>query len=129
MKAKIINVENDVDGKFGVMLLEGKAFCVTLMLPSGIPYKYFPDGDYICERYQSPRHGEVWLLKDVPNFTYIEIHAGNDIRDTRGCILVGQYFDKLRGNRAILNSGETLKKFMIVTKQADRLELSVITAS
>ena len=129
MKAKIVNVEDGIDGKFGVLLLEGKAFCVTFMLPSGIPYKYFPDGDYICERYQSPRHGEVWLIRDVPNFTMIEIHAGNDIHDTLGCILVGQYFDKLRGNRAILNSGATFTKFMEVTRQAGKLELTVQTLS
>ncbi len=49
-----------------------------------------PPGRYKVVFVDSPRFGpETLSLEDVPNFTYIRIHAGNVIEDTDGCILVG----------------------------------------
>ena len=134
MKAEIIRVEQGDDGTFGVLKLEGKCFCVTLELPwydidndgySDKNVSCIPDGKYICYRYQSPTHGEVWEIQDVPKRTRVQIHAGNTVKDTLGCILVAQHFSKLQGNRAILNSGNTFKQFMLATKQANRLDLTI----
>lgn len=129
MKADIIRVENNpVEGTFGVVLLEGRVFCVCLEeTQKEISYdSHIPAGNYICERYLSPtKHIEVWELQHVQNRTHIQIHAGNTLDDTLGCILLGQYFDKLRGNRAVLNSGSTFEKFMQVTRNADRLNLTI----
>ncbi len=42
------------------------------------------------EKYKSPSKGYVvFLLKDVPGRSDVEIHAGNSIADTKGCILTG----------------------------------------
>lgn len=70
----------------------GEFQCFTLELPwvdneKGI--SCIPKGIYRVEKYNSPKHGKVLLLKDVPNRTFIEIHAGNFTRQIEGCILVG----------------------------------------
>ena len=42
-------------------------------------------------------HKGMIQLMDVPNFSYIYIHMGNNFSDTSGCLLVGQkvkYFKK-----------------------------------
>ena len=49
-----------------------------------------PHGRYEIELVNSPRFGkDTPSLKNVPGFTYIRIHGGNDEDHTDGCILVG----------------------------------------
>ena len=128
MDAHIIRIERGDEGIFGVLKLEGRCFCVTLELPwydNQNDISAIPDGTYTCYRFQSPTHGLVWELQAVPNRMYVQIHAGNTVKDTLGCILVAQYFGKLQGNRAILNSGNTFEQFMNVTKQSNQLNLII----
>ena len=50
-----------------------------------------PRGRYRLALEDSPKFGpDTMTLKDVPGFSYIRIHAGNDDSDTEGCLLVGQ---------------------------------------
>lgn len=52
-----------------------------------------PEGVYEIELKMSPRRNKLmpWL-KNVTNFTAIQIHSGNDADDTEGCILVGKRY-------------------------------------
>ena len=52
-----------------------------------------PAFGYLDKRY--PWHNGMLWLQDVPNFTYIYIHAGNNDDHTDGCLLVG---DKAQQN-------------------------------
>lgn len=41
------------------------------------------------KRFSEIHYGMLWV-RDIPNFEYILIHAGNDDDDTSGCLLVGE---------------------------------------
>lgn len=55
-----------------------------------------PAGTYVCRPHawgedKAKFHfKEVWEVTKVPNRTAILIHAGNTLKDTQGCILVGK---------------------------------------
>ncbi len=67
----------------------------------GEPSRCIPDGIYNCIPYFSPKRQEkCWILKDVPGFSEIEIHAGNygcqiegHQPDTEGCLMYGMGYD------------------------------------
>jgi RHS repeat-associated protein len=46
-------------------------------------------GTYTYVTYNSPTHGSVLLLQDVPGRNFIEMHTGNYPGDTQGCLLPG----------------------------------------
>jgi len=48
-----------------------------------------PEGRYEVVRHDSPKFGDVYLVKDVPGRSNILFHAGNYRKDTKGCILPG----------------------------------------
>lgn len=49
-----------------------------------------PCGRYEVVLYDSPKHGVVPLLLDVPGYSYVEIHGANHSRELLGCIAVGK---------------------------------------
>ncbi len=49
-----------------------------------------PDGSYPLVAFDSPEHPDCWVLTPVPGRTGILIHVGNEVKDTQGCILIGQ---------------------------------------
>lgn len=129
MKVKIVRVEESLDGTFGVLLIDEKAYCVTLELPDANNrnrVSNIPPGVYQCEKTISQKFGQVVHVKDVPGRTGILFHPGNTTDDTLGCILLGQYFGKLRTKRAVLNSGETFKHFL--NKVQNHFALEIIEA-
>lgn len=95
----------------------GEFRCFTLELPwrgNSRSISCIPSGTYRAGRYDSPKHGDVLLLEDVPNRTYIEIHAGNFTRQIEGCILVGDGIKYLDGDDVpdVTNSRNTLSKLL-----------------
>lgn len=82
----------------GKMLINGRYHSETLEdedlhLEAGNGKVYgksaIPRGRYEVELYNSPKHGMVPLLKNVPGFKYIEIHKANRVEELLGCIAVG----------------------------------------
>lgn len=80
----------------GKLLIDGKYFCHTLEDPRRNA-KIFGEtciwpGRFLIKPRFSPML-QVWVpwLQEVPDFTYVYLHAGNTAKQTDGCILVGSW--------------------------------------
>lgn len=119
MELNLLRIEKTEQGTIGVLLIDQLAFCATLEpedLDNQENISCIPEGNYIGERVNSPKYGNTFEIKNVPNRDHILIHSGNVKDHTMGCILLGQYFGKLRNRRAVLNSGTTFERFLKVMK-------------
>jgi hypothetical protein len=107
--------ENDQFGTFGVLRIQKEVFCVTLEpadLLNAPQTSSIPAQQYLIKRHNSPKFGETFQVMDVPGRSAVLIHAGNVVGNTQGCIILGQFFGKLKEGRAVLNSGATFQAFM-----------------
>jgi hypothetical protein len=130
MNNVLIRVSEEANGTLGVWKIDGHAFCVTLEPPdlNNQPnISNIPPGDYIMKRYSSEKYPDTWEITGVPNRTKVLVHAGNKIRDTHGCVMQGETFGKLTAvNREILNSGNTFRTFMQITRHETTMPLKII---
>jgi hypothetical protein len=108
-----------------VLLLDKTMFCNTLEPDKDAENKlYIPSGQYECLRF----HGQKWpdtFQIVVPGHTAVLFHAGNTEADTLGCVLLGSSVGKLKGDRAVLNSGQTFQNFLDYTKETDSFKLLI----
>ena len=114
-------------GVWGVMYRDNFPLCLTLERPflvgeDGLTKKNIscvPAGTYPIKkvtRHPGRRDAiEVWELEDVESGhrTKIQIHIGNWIKDSLGCILVGTEMSSSEGDRTmILSSGKAFHRLM-----------------
>lgn len=71
-----------------------------------------PAGTYEVSAFNSPSKGRDFLVNDVPNRSMIEIHKGNTIVDTEGCILVGTALGMVNRMKAVINSTQALANLL-----------------
>jgi hypothetical protein len=126
MKAKIVILEESEQGALGVLVLDNVIFCFCL-LPDDADQKKFhlSTGSYLCKRF----HGTKWpntFEIVVEGHTAVLFHSGNTEVDSKGCVLLGSTTGKLKGNRAVLNSGDTFKAFLDYTKNINEFPLTVV---
>lgn len=100
----------------GELDVDGKPFCYTLedverdLGPNGEGKVYgktaIPPGRYRLDITWSPKFQKMMVaVEDVPFFTGIRIHSGNDADDTLGCILVGHTVtppDRIQGGYEVM---------------------------
>jgi len=126
---ELIRLEEDARyGTFGVLKIQKQVFCATLELADLENLKArssIPAQQYICVRRQTPSWPNTFEVMDVPGRTHILFHAGNLIGDTAGCILLGEYWGKLKEDRAVLNSGKTFTAFMVLLDAYDKIHLTI----
>lgn len=113
-------------GVFGQLLNDKDMFfAVTLeksILNKGSYQAVIPLGIYTCIRRLSPHFGyDLFTLENVPGHNFIEIHCGNTVKDTEGCILLGSSI----GAGSILDSKYAFEKFMQIQTGVDRFQLTV----
>lgn len=125
---RLIRLEESQQGTFGSLVICSQVFCVTLE-----PFDWLneenvssiPAQQYQCMKIHSPHFGETFEVIDVPNRTNVLFHAGNVIKNTEGCIILGQYWGKLHGDRAVRNSGGTFREFKRIMKDVEMFNLTV----
>lgn len=111
MKLILTRIGTSANGTFGKLKEEGgEQVAVTCERPNNgnQPMGCIPAGNYKVTQFQSPHLGHDFLVHDVPNRSMIEIHKGNTIKDTEGCILVGMSFGNVAGQAGVLSSGQAL---------------------
>ena len=127
MKLILVRTAYFKSGVWGVMYRDNFPLCLTLDRPflvgeDGLTKKNIscvPAGTYPIKkvtRHPGRRDAiEVWELEDVESGhrTKIQIHIGNWIKDSLGCILVGIEMSSSEGDRAmILSSGKAFHRLM-----------------
>ena len=82
-----------------------------------------PAGVYPALRFNSPHIGyELFQLANVPDRVGVDIHVGNTMKDTEGCILLGR--NQL--DDAITESKLAFADFMAHCQGIDRFTLTVV---
>ena len=103
MKLTVVRTQFGTDATNGLLFIDGIFECYTLedqyQAVKVMHETCIPEGTYDIEfrkvggfherydkRYKNAHYGMLHL-QDVPNFTYILLHAGNSSDDSSGCIL------------------------------------------
>ncbi|HKB43232.1 MAG TPA: DUF5675 family protein [Chitinophagaceae bacterium] len=78
------------NGTNGDLLLNGDKICSTIELPwkeNKPQVSCIPEGKYELKKRYTPRFGNHFILMNVPNRSFILLHAANDaLKEMRGCI-------------------------------------------
>lgn len=97
-------------------LVCGDFQCFTLEKPDQLNLKRVScilPGEYTGFKRDSPSNGPCIQLEDKNGREYVQIHLGNFLEDTVGCILVGDSIGLTGDNRPwVKNSGTTLSKLL-----------------
>jgi hypothetical protein len=120
--AVIVRGPSTDHGTFGFINARGAFMCVTVEPPdyNNEPnYSRIPAGRYVCTPRYSPKYGHHYLVTGVDGRTWILTHSGNLGGDrkkgfkshTLGCIILGKYFGRLSGQKAVMVSRPTVRKF------------------
>ena len=85
-----------------------------------------PTGAYKVVKHQSPKFGESFWVKDVPDRSEILIHKGNFNRDTLGCILPGMGLADIDydGHLDVVNSTMAMAELYYLLPDEFELEIS-----
>lgn len=128
-RLKIKRVVSNEKGVFSVLVYNNAPFAVTAEradLCNTADVSCIPAGKYICRLLPSSRHGMCWHVMNVPNRTDILFHKGNiPSEDSEGCVLIGESFDILFDQQAVLNSLHGYNDFMNILMNETEFHLTI----
>lgn len=97
MKVELLRVEETDVATRGILLIDGRIRFVTLELPwrdNHPETSCIPIGRYQCVKRFSPHFNcALFEITGVPGRSDIELHGGAIVGNTKGCVLLGHYFD------------------------------------
>ena len=108
---EILIAEPSQQGNMGILLIDGFCFCWTMMRDYTDKVYAIPEGLFPYEEYDSPTYGKTYQVI-VEGRTYLLFHLLNTEEGSEGCIGLGEYPGEIGGKRAVMNSGNTVKKFL-----------------
>jgi len=119
---RLLRTSTGTQGTSGVLVAEDFE-CCTLELPwhdNEINISCIPTGTYTAQFIVSNHYGPCYWIRGVPGRSEILIHTGNLAGDenegwkshSAGCILVGERRGALGGQKAVLLSRKTLRRFV-----------------
>lgn len=119
---------HSVDGTLqGVQLI-----CVTLELPwlnNQDNISCIPCGQYKVRYRFSTSHGKaLYWIDDVPDRDAIEMHIGNTVADTQGCVLLGTAWGVDKIPTSISESKKAFDKFMSMMDSVPEFDLEIVHA-
>lgn len=136
MQVELVRLTTDKKlPQLGVLRFDGVPRLLTLELPdldNQPKISCIPKGTYKCGVvYQRRTSGGLIIPKTyevigVPNRSGILFHVGNTAHDSQGCILLGQRFDYLKSDLAVLQSKLAFSQFISLLASQPSFELSVI---
>ena len=124
-------------GSLGIMITSGYSPMKRLLRPlttlelpwlKNLPNKScIPEGDYVADRFDSPRWGPTLKLNNVPDRSDIEFHIGNKIEDSEGCILVGSGYSNWTKELCVVDSKMAFAEFQswLVLKQVKSAKIVI----
>ncbi len=125
----IVRLENTPKVTRGILLVRRSLVALTLELPwrDNEPFEScIPPGSYVVRRHKSSldwmeKHGTwTYQIVHVRGREGIEVHPGNTVEHTDGCILPGFTLGVLDNKPAVLSSGPAFRAFMLVMAAATR---------
>ena len=124
-KVTIVRLEQSDAGALGSLLIDNWLYCSSLEPDVNDTDRFqIPVGKYLCKRFYGYKWKKTFEVV-VKGHTAILFHAGNVEADTEGCILLGRQPSYLKGQRAILNSGFTYRKFLKEFGTIDEFMLTI----
>lgn len=131
IKLKLIRLEETPEGAVGVLMFEDRVFCLTLEPDAGDSVRFqIPAGIHPLRQFKGTKetkwHNTLEVI--VKDHTALLFHSGNVEKHSLGCVLLGSEASKLRGQRAVLNSGNTFTRFKeeVVPTIQDGDEIEII---
>ena len=112
-----------VDGRHQCYILEDTHRPTEAKVPK---FTCIPCGTYQVKLTHSPRFGvEMPLLVDVPEFSGVRIHPGNDSSDTEGCLLPGRFASDIHVGESRLAYEALLAKLRAAKAQGEDISITI----
>lgn len=104
----------------------GHVICQTLELPwrdNAVNISCVQAGTYTCRLLWSPKHGKtLYWITGIPGRADVEVHIGNEPKDTDGCVLCGLS----REPDAVDNSTIAFGQFMAFLNNVPTFTLTIM---